>query len=90
MRVTRTSQDHEDRMTRKAIANRGCNVCPCCGETKTVMEYFNDEVLHKGIFGGLTCKSWAKGLFRLKYMQTDCYSCETCGAKWESDPYEKE
>lgn len=89
MKVTRTPQDYEDRMTRKAIANRGCNVCPCCGETKNKMDYIAEGIFNKGVRSGLICKHWAQGILRTKYMQIDCYSCDTCGAEWESEQYER-
>lgn len=89
MKVTRTPQDYGDCMTRKAIANRGCNVCPCCGETKNKMDYIAEGIFDKGIRSGLICKHWAQGILRTKYMQIDCYSCDTCGAAWESEPYER-
>lgn len=90
MRITKTATRSAVQQTTKEIANLGCNICPCCGEAKTVMEYFNEGIRNKGIFGGLVCKTLAKGLFRPKYMQADCYSCYTCGAQWESEPYERE
>lgn len=90
MRITKTATHSALQQTAKEIANLGCNICPCCGETKTMMEYFNEGVLNRGVFGGLVCKTWAQGLFHTKHMQVDCYSCETCGAQWESEPYERE
>lgn len=90
MRITRTPQDREFQATRKKIANRGCNVCPCCGETKSWTQYMKEGILNKGIDGGLICKAWAEGLFHTRYIRVDCYSCNTCGAEWESEPYESE
>lgn len=75
---------------RSQLANAGCKVCSCCGETKSEMEYFKEGIYNKGVFGGLICKQWTEGLFRTRHMRIDCYSCSTCGAQWESEAYEIE
>lgn len=87
MKITKTSNEAKTLEDRKALANIGCYTCPCCGETKLSIEYFAEGVLHKGLIVGI-CRTWAKGLFKFRYMRVDCYYCDTCGAKWESDPYE--
>lgn len=87
MRVTRTPEDAFYAQRWKRWANAGCEVCPCCGERKTEMEYCEEGVYNKAVSGG-TCKRWAKGLFRVRYIQVDRYWCYTCGAEWESEPYE--
>lgn len=83
MRITRTSDRAKFLETVKQNANIGCDKCPCCGETKSSMEYYSN----KGIVSGIS-KTWFKGFFKVKSMRCDCYSCLTCGAKWESEPYE--
>lgn len=90
MKITRTNRDVLSAEQRREIANAGCWVCPCCGETKKETDYFKEGIYNKGIFGGLIRKTWAEGLFRRRYMQVDCYTCNTCGAQWESDAYERE
>lgn len=89
MKITRTAKEEAAYNSRREIANIGCNKCPCCGETKTLSEYFKEEGVLKGISGGIY-KSWYEGgLFRKsRHMRSDCYTCNTCGAQWESDPYE--
>lgn len=62
-------------------------ICPSCGETRSFYEYFA-EGKFKGVLSG-TYKSWVEGFFKMKTMRVDCYSCCTCGCKWESDPYEQ-
>lgn len=88
MKVTRSSQAALSAQQRRQLANAGCEVCPCCGETRNFLEYFNEGILNKGLSGPMTCKHWAEGLFRTRYLQADCYSCYTCGARWESEAYE--
>lgn len=88
MKITMTSQTALSQKQRSQLANTGCKVCPCCGETKSTMEYFKEGIYNKGIFYGLICKQWAEGLFRTRHMRIDCYCCYTCGAEWESEAYE--
>lgn len=90
MKITKTNQKCISSQQRKQLANFGCNVCPCCGETKSELEYFKQNIFNKGISGGMIHKHWAEGLFRPRYMRIDCYKCYTCGAEWESDAYEEE
>lgn len=87
MRITKTSDRFSALENAKRIANAGCNKCPCCGETKSSLSYFTVGEIHKGILSGLS-KTWAEGLFKMKDMKCDCYKCLTCGAEWESEPYE--
>lgn len=57
------------------IANQGCDKCPCCGKP----------------YNGIpTVKTWYEcGLFKVgKSMKVQGYKCYSCGAEWESDPYE--
>lgn len=88
MKITKSNRDNELSKMRREIANKGCDVCPCCGEKKHNYEYIEEGQSNKGISGGYIVKNWCKGLFKMKYMQVDCYKCYTCGAEWESDPYE--
>lgn len=88
MKITKTAAQVKCAETNKTIANVGCNICPCCGETKSTLEYNKEDIFsHKGIASG-TYKSWCAGLFRTKRYRIDCYHCYTCGAEWESEPYE--
>lgn len=57
MKITRTSQAALSAQQRSQLANAGCKVCPCCGETKSEMEYFKEGIYNKGVFGGLICSN---------------------------------
>lgn len=69
------------------ITNIGCSKCPCCGETRKSIEYISEGHPNRGIVSGIQ-KTWAEGFFKIKTMKCDCYHCLTCGAEWESEPYE--
>lgn len=89
MKITKSSKEAASFKAAKIAANAGCNVCPCCGENRSQLDYLRDGITMKGVSDGI-CKNWIEGFFRVKYMQTDCYKCYTCGAEWESKPYEVE
>lgn len=89
MKITKTAEKVQAFEKAKMKANAGCEVCPCCGETQSVGYYISKGFLHRGISSGL-CKTWVKGIFKIKNMHVDCYRCYTCGAEWESEPYEYE
>ena len=88
MKITKSGKKIAQLNTNKMLANIGCNICPCCGEKKSMLEYVKEGISNKGIVSGLVSTTWTKGLFKFKHMQADCYKCETCGAEWQSDPYE--
>lgn len=39
MKITRDSRKVDKRKLAKAEANKGCDICPCCGETKSIFDY---------------------------------------------------
>lgn len=86
MKITKTSDKALSLKNAREIANIGCNKCPCCGETKSHADYLFEDI-NKGIIRGLQ-KTWVEGLFKMKNMKCDFYHCLTCGAEWESEPYE--
>lgn len=88
MRITKSSEEVNKFVMAKEIANHGCDRCPCCGETKTWDRYVQEGVTNKGILKGYINKTWVKGIFRMRNMKCDCYKCTSCGAEWESEPYQ--
>ena len=87
MKITKTSDKAYFLKIAEINANKGCDKCPCCGETNQSIEYLLTGEPNKGIVSGLQ-KTWAEGFFKIKNMKCDCYHCFTCGAQWESEPYE--
>lgn len=75
MKITRTAKEALNFDEMKNNANKGCKVCPCCGKPLPKL-YFP------------ICKSWTEGFLKMKNMKVDCYKCYTCGAEWESEPYQ--
>lgn len=87
MKITKTNKEYSNEIKRRKDANKGCKVCPCCGEKKTLDYYIEKGKGIKGISGGLY-SNIIKGFFNPKILRVDCYRCYTCGAEWESEPYE--
>ena len=66
---------------RKRDANKGCDKCPDCGETRE----FWDAPAGEGIQHSSSTRF--KGLFDLNRYRIDKYHCWTCGTMWESEEY---
>lgn len=86
MKITKNAQTAIATKRRKELANEGCQTCPCCGESKTFLQYLKENQGFKGVSCG-TCRTWVSGIFHPRHMQVDLYVCYTCGAEWESEPY---
>lgn len=72
------------------IASVDCDICPICGEDKNFyLSKPGDPTSLQGI-SQMSCTTWAKGgLFcRTKHYKIKHYICHTCGAKWDSEPFQ--
>lgn len=87
MKINKYASEVAELKRKRKIANFGCDVCPCCGEDKKSIYYIQKGILDKGI-NDLLYKIVSKGIFSTKLYRIDCYYCLTCGAEWESEPYE--
>lgn len=105
MKVTKTREEYKNEKQRKAqirsTALTGCDICPCCGESRDSLSYIKEGIYDKGIHSSIINKDWygkkyerEKGILyqlfameKKRYWQVNCFSCLTCGAEWESDPY---
>lgn len=82
MKIIRQSKtDYTKEELKRIQANKNCNICPNCGESKPF--YITKKGKSKGVLN-LSVTEHHK-LFG--YYCTDSYVCCTCGCKWESDPY---
>lgn len=85
MKITRQNKtDYTQYELNKQSANKGCNICPNCGENKKF--YIDKKGKGKGIGNGIY-RTYQEGFFKIKSMRVDCYECYTCGCQWESEPY---
>lgn len=88
MKITKTAEEVSAYKLQKKIANRGCNVCPCCHEKMNLGEAIKKGFgLKRGISSFMISKPIKTGLFSSKYKTVTKYSCHRCGAEWESEPY---
>lgn len=76
----------EELETNRRKANEGCRTCKRCGEMNAFYVTLDGRV------GGISTsyEVWSEGFLKLKHMRKDKYCCRTCGAEWESEPYEYE
>lgn len=83
MKITRQSKtDYTKEELKRIQANKDCNVCPNCGESKPF--YITKKGKSKGVMKNLFTTEHHE-LFR--YYRTNSYKCYTCGCEWESDPW---
>ena len=78
MKITKIGINLEEREK----ANEGCNVCPCCGCSKTY-NYASGKYIN--CITKETKRVKSENPFKI--MLIDCYECPVCGAKWESGLY---
>lgn len=77
MKIIKISDFPTSMQTKRLEANKGCDICPCCG---------NKNVRHS-----LDPFTYTKGfLFWKKYYRIDCYKCNNCDAQWQSELFEIE
>lgn len=88
MKIIKTAEQVSAYNRQKEIANRGCNVCPCCHEEMSLVEAIQKGYgLKRGISSIFISKPIKIGLFSSEYKTVTIYSCHRCGAEWESEPY---
>lgn len=91
MKITKRTYP-EQLEQRKLAANVGCDVCPCCGETKTTLYYITTKPAFastKGIVENFRLEYGRAPLFsrRVPVYRIDTYYCFSCGCRWESEKY---
>jgi transcription elongation factor Elf1 len=73
MKLIKTKDQYTIEKYKENFANNGCNICPCCGKTNIISMISRDNPTG---FLGLG-----------KTLKVDVYTCNKCGAEWESDAY---
>lgn len=58
----------------------GADICKCCGRKNDL----------NGLIVPMWSKTWYAGFLKTRHYQIDVYTCSSCGAVWESEPYEIE
>ena len=88
MKITKTSQEANSFLAQRELANIGCKTCPCCHESMSLMEAIKNNLYPRRGISSITVSCPVKGSrFSNEYKNVDVYSCERCGAEWESEPY---
>lgn len=82
-----TNNTLKEYQQRKLEATKGCDKCPCCGETRSLMECVRNNMSYSGIVTSVDYV--VKGVFKPRCYEKQVYKCCTCGAKWESELYER-
>lgn len=75
MKILKISDKPTDTQIERSNANKGCFVCPCCGNSN--VKHYLDPIVYKKGF-----------LFWEKRYRFDCYTCQECNARWQSEPFE--
>lgn len=86
MKIIRTASDVSKSKSDRVSANVGCNTCPCCGETRQWDYRLSGRPA--GISPPLVARVNIGNFWMTRYASVDFYECYTCGAEWESDPYD--
>lgn len=104
MKIIKLPDEFDMKVYLKEKELEKCSICPFCGETRDYIDSIKEGLDYKDWYGiDSICKTWYgrndefepfsfKKLIpqKWKHWKVVCFSCKTCGAKWESDPYENE
>ena len=84
MKIVRTNLDTLLQNKREQLANEGCDICPCCGENMPIEDAISQGY---GLKKGISSFSIPTYVFLSGVKTVTYYSCNTCGAEWESESY---
>ena len=88
MKITKTAQEADSFQVQRELANIGCKTCPCCGESMSDWEAIKNNLYpHRGVSSILVRRLVKDSWFSTEYKSVEMYSCNRCGAEWESEPY---
>lgn len=69
-------------------ANIGCDVCPVCGEARSHAKCVEKGLGAVGIEQEYPKRVIVGGPLNPRIRYIDKYSCWSCGASWESEPFD--
>lgn len=81
MKILKTNKDITNYKLQKEQALQGCDICPCCGDKDKWRPFYDKGIRHIGD------RLVTKGIFHTTVYTIDKFTCYTCGAAWESEPY---
>lgn len=94
MKITKKPDEFDMNVYLREKVLKECYTCPFCGEMRTYNPFKADKsgklikpygVWDRNIYHN---KSVTVGFLKRKTMKIKHFQCMSCGAKWESDPYD--
>lgn len=90
MKIIWSPKKGEEKDKRRKKANRGCYVCPYCGNDNEIVkleDYSRIRSKEKNnLCDCITVATYGATSF-LKKGQVDLYTCKKCGTQWQSNIY---
>lgn len=94
MNIVFTPQSYKDFEKERKKANKGCYICPCCGEYRQAFCYDllgkNTDYHRQGIDIHTERRRFPNGDDEgsFTFASVDCFYCHTCRSMWESEPFD--
>lgn len=94
MNIIFTSKDQKDFWQERQEANKGCYICPNCGEWRQAFAYDligkNTPLNRHGIDIFTERRRFIDEETGEPYTASiDCFECNTCKSRWESEQFDK-
>ena len=87
MNIIFTPQSYKEFSEERREANKGCYICPCCGEWRQAFIY---DMLGKNLpmcRTGIEVRTERRHINN-SFASVDCFFCNNCKAQWESEPFD--
>lgn len=93
MKITFTAEDYKTFEKERREANKGCYICPCCGEYRQsfVYDMLGENLPLRRI--GIDIHTERRKIYDPKLDEftnasIDCFLCNNCHTQWESEPFD--
>lgn len=90
MKIICTPKKVEKKDKRREKANRGCYVCPYCGNNNAIIKIADYSRIRSkeenSLQDCITMATYGASSF-FKTGQVDFYTCKKCGTQWKSNVY---